>query len=201
MHKHSLYTLATAAMAAIFLVSCTATRMEADGTLAPQPWEENEGETPDSSAEWQEPEIYESGEVGTSSDLYGEEVIAELGVPYEESVSFEPKLRYNVVYFEYNRSQIKEEGREVLRNHAEYLRSNPNAKAILEGHTDERGSASYNIALGERRALSVRNFLLAHQVPTIQVTWVSYGEERPAVDGTSNEDYAQNRRVEILYRQ
>ena len=64
--------------------------MEADGTLAPQPWEENEGETPDSSAEWQEPEIYESGEVGTSSGLYGEEVIAELGVPYEESWALIP---------------------------------------------------------------------------------------------------------------
>ena len=154
--------------------------MGADGALAPQPWEESEGETTDSSTEWQEPEVYESGEVGTSSALYGEEVIAELGVPYEESVSFGPKLRYNVVYFDYNRSQIKEEGREVLRNHAEYLRSNPNAMAVLEGHTDERGSASYNIALGERRALSVRNFLLAHQIPTIQITWVSYGEERPA---------------------
>ena len=106
-----------------------------------------------------------------------------------------------MVYFEYNRSQIKEEGREVLRNHAEYLRSNPNVIAILEGHTDERGSASYNIALEERRALSVRNFLLAHQVPTIQITWVSYSEERPTVDGTTDEDYAQNRRVEILYRQ
>ena len=145
--------------------------MEADGTLAPQPWEENEGETPDSSAEWQEPEIYESVEVGTRSDLYGEEVIAELGVPYEESVSFYPKLRHNVVYFDYNRSQIKEEGHEVLRNHAEYPRSNPNAMAVLEGHTDERGSASYNIAPGERRALSVRNILLAHQVPTTQITW------------------------------
>ena len=89
----------------------------------------------------------------------------------------------------------------MLRNHAEYLRSNPNAMAILEGHTDERGSASYNIALGERRTLSVRNFLLAHQIPTTQITWVSYGEERPAVGGTSDEDYAQNRRVEILYKQ
>ena len=175
--------------------------MEADGTLAPQPWEENGGETPDTFAEWQEPEVYESGEVGTITDLYGEEVIKELGVPYEESVSFDPKLRYNVVYFNYNRSQIMDEGREVLRNHAEYLRSNPNAKSILEGHTDERGSAGYNIALGERRALSVRNFLLAHQVPATQITWVSYGEERPAVEGESDEDYELNRRVEILYAQ
>ena len=195
MHKHSLYALATAAMTAIFLVSCTATKT--DWMLPPPLWEE----ALDFSAKWDESEIHESGEVGTSTDLYGEGVIAELGVPYEESVSFDPKLRYNVIYFDFNRSQIKGYGHKVLHNHARYLRSNPNTKVALEGHTDERGSAGYNLALGERRALSARDFLLVLQVPPTQITWVSYGEEKPAVEGKNDEDYARNRRVEILYRQ
>ncbi len=199
--RRFLYTFPAAALVAVFLVNCTATKIEADGTLAPQPWEEARAETPAPPDEWEDLTVYESGEVGVTSDLYGEEVIAELGMPYEESVRFDPQLRYNVVYFEFNRSQIKTEGREVLRSHAEYLRSDPNAQVVLEGHTDERGSANYNLALGGRRALSVRNFLLAHQVPATQITWISYGEEKPATDGTTDAAYAQNRRVEILYGQ
>jgi peptidoglycan-associated lipoprotein len=78
---------------------------------------------------------------------------------------------------------------------------NPRRRIRLEGHTDERGSREYNIGLGERRALSVRRYLLLQGVSSDQLTTVSYGEERPAVLGSNEQAWAQNRRVELVYRQ
>jgi len=69
----------------------------------------------------------------------------------------------------------------------------------LEGHADERGSREYNIGLGERRAQAVRRLLLLQGVSAGQISTVSFGEERPAADGSSESAYAQNRRVEIIY--
>jgi peptidoglycan-associated lipoprotein len=71
----------------------------------------------------------------------------------------------------------------------------------LEGHTDERGSREYNIGLGERRAQTVRRALLAQGVAESQITTVSYGEERPAVEGSDEAAFAQNRRVELVHAQ
>jgi peptidoglycan-associated lipoprotein len=71
----------------------------------------------------------------------------------------------------------------------------------LEGHTDERGSREYNIGLGERRAQTVRRALLVQGVAEAQITTVSYGEERPAVAGSDEAAFAQNRRVEFVYAQ
>jgi len=77
----------------------------------------------------------------------------------------------------------------------------PTARVRLEGHTDERGSREYNIGLGERRAQTVRRALLVQGVAEAQITTVSYGEERPAVEGSDEAAYAQNRRVELVYAQ
>ncbi len=77
----------------------------------------------------------------------------------------------------------------------------PTARVRLEGSTDERGTREYNIGLGERRAQVVRNALLAQGVAAAQITTVSYGEERPAVEGHDEAAYAQNRRVEFVYPQ
>jgi peptidoglycan-associated lipoprotein len=107
----------------------------------------------------------------------------------------------NVVYFEYDSSEIRSEYLPVVAAHAGYLVKYPTARVRLEGHTDERGSREYNIGLGERRAQTVRRALQAQGVAESQIATVSYGEERPAVEGTDETAYAQNRRVELVQAQ
>jgi peptidoglycan-associated lipoprotein len=104
----------------------------------------------------------------------------------------------NLVYFEYDSSEIRADYVSVVAAHAAYLTRYPTARVRLEGHTDERGSREYNIGLGERRAQTVRKALLLQGVAESQVTTVSYGEERPAVEGSDESAFAQNRRVEIV---
>ena len=92
-----------------------------------------------------------------------------------------------VVYFEYDSSEIRAEYLEVVAAHAAYLAKYPNARVRLEGHTDERGSREYNIGLGERRAQTVRSALMLQGVADSQIATVSYGEERPAVEGSGEQ--------------
>jgi peptidoglycan-associated lipoprotein len=107
----------------------------------------------------------------------------------------------SVIYFDYDSSEIRGEYVEVVAAHAAYLVKYPTAKVRLEGHTDERGSREYNIGLGERRAQAVRRALASQGVADTQIATVSYGEERPAVAGSDDSAYAQNRRVELAYSQ
>jgi peptidoglycan-associated lipoprotein len=107
----------------------------------------------------------------------------------------------NVVYFDYDSSEIQQQYLAVVSANASYLVKYPTAHVRLEGNTDERGSREYNIGLGERRAQVVRRALLAQGVADAQITTVSYGEERPAVEGHDEAAYAQNRRVEFVYAQ
>ena len=117
-----------------------------------------------------------------------------------DSAQQDPLLSELVVYFDYDRSEIRPEFNDVLAAHAAYLAERPTAQVRLEGHTDERGSREYNIGLGERRAQAVRRVLLLQGAATDQISTVSYGEERPAVLGSDEQSYGQNRRVEIVYR-
>ncbi len=87
----------------------------------------------------------------------------------------------------------------VINAHAKHLAAFGAARVRLEGHTDERGSREYNIALGERRAQAVRRALLLQGAADSQLTTVSYGEERPAAEGSDEAAYEKNRRVEIVY--
>jgi peptidoglycan-associated lipoprotein len=104
-----------------------------------------------------------------------------------------------IIYFDYDRAEIKSEYVPVIAAHAKYLNANSARKVRLEGHTDERGSREYNIGLGERRAQAVRRALMLQGVADTQITTVSYGEERPAVAGSDETAYARNRRVELVY--
>jgi len=105
-----------------------------------------------------------------------------------------------IVYFEFDRSEIRPEFNAMLAAHGEYLANVATATVRLEGHADERGSREYNIGLGERRALAVRQVLLLQGAQPSQVTTVSYGEERAAVFGSDEESYSRNRRVELVVR-
>lgn len=107
----------------------------------------------------------------------------------------------NVVYFEFDSSEIAPQYVQLVAAHAAFLVKYPTARVRLEGHTDERGSREYNIGLGERRAQTVRRALMVQGVAEAQITTVSYGEERPAVEGSDEAAFAQNRRVEMVYTQ
>jgi peptidoglycan-associated lipoprotein len=104
-----------------------------------------------------------------------------------------------VVYFDYDSAELKSESAAVVAAHAKYLSTSSSLKLRLEGSTDERGSREYNVGLGERRAQSVRKALLLQGVAESQITTLSYGEERPAVDGHDEAAWAKNRRVEFAY--
>lgn len=104
-----------------------------------------------------------------------------------------------IVYFDYDRAEIKPEYVPVVAAHAKYLNGNAQRNVRLEGHSDERGSREYNIGLGERRAQAVRRALMLQGVTENQITTVSYGEERPAVSGSDETAYGKNRRVELVY--
>jgi peptidoglycan-associated lipoprotein len=108
-------------------------------------------------------------------------------------------LATRVVYFDFDSSEIKGTGTDVVAAHAKYLARHSDQRVRLEGHTDERGSREYNIGLGERRAQSVRRALLLQGASDAQISTVSYGEERPAVPGHDEAAWAKNRRVEIMY--
>jgi peptidoglycan-associated lipoprotein len=108
-------------------------------------------------------------------------------------------LAKRTIYFDFDSSEIRGEGTDIVAAHAKYLASRGGIKVRLEGHTDERGSREYNIGLGERRAQAVRRALMLQGVTEAQITTVSYGEERPAVQGSDEAAYAKNRRVELVY--
>lgn len=99
------------------------------------------------------------------------------------------------VFFAYDRSDISSEGRLTLERQAQWLRRYPNVIVTIEGHTDERGTREYNISLGQRRAETVRNILIALGIPVSRIATISYGKERPEVPLSDQEPYAQNRRA------
>ena len=103
-----------------------------------------------------------------------------------------------IVYFDFDKATLKSDARALLLAHAERLKDNP-TDVRLEGHADERGSREYNMALGERRAKAVRDFLILQGVSRGDLEVISYGEERPLALGSNESAWAQNRRVEIKY--
>lgn len=131
----------------------------------------------------------ESMGIGGSSEFAGEKL--------DDPASI---LAKRVVYFDFDRSEIKDEFRNIIRAHATYLANHPSASVVLEGHADERGSREYNIGLGERRANAVRRFLSLQGASSSQLEAVSYGEERPVAFGHDESSWKLNRRVEIVYQ-
>ena len=105
-----------------------------------------------------------------------------------------------IFYFEFDQAIVKRVGHEELNKHAQVLADDGYMRVRLEGHADERGTREYNLALGERRANAVRAYLVAEGASRSQIEVISYGEEKPANSGHNESSWAQNRRVEIVYR-
>lgn len=122
------------------------------------------------------------------------------GSPFDDPSS---PLYQRVIYFAYDASAIDPKYANLLRAHADYLARtpsvSPSVSLVLEGHSDERGTREYNLALGERRANAVQSFLMAEGVPAQKMRTLSYGEERPAEIGSGERSYSLNRRVELVY--
>ncbi|WP_317929114.1 peptidoglycan-associated lipoprotein Pal [Halioxenophilus sp. WMMB6] len=119
--------------------------------------------------------------------------IDDSGVMAEEE---EPVVLGTVFYFDFDKYQLKSEARALLTAHAEQLIASPR-QIRLEGHADERGSREYNMALGEKRATAVKEFLVLQGVDPALIETISYGEEKPVALGANEESWALNRRVEL----
>lgn len=105
-----------------------------------------------------------------------------------------------VVYFDFDSFVVKDEYRSVVEAHARRMSADRKRRMIVEGHTDERGGREYNLALGQKRSEAVKRALSLLGVPESQLEAVSFGEEKPAVQGSDESAFARNRRVEITYR-
>lgn len=105
-----------------------------------------------------------------------------------------------VVFFDYDSYIIKPEYQSVVDNQARYLKADRGRKAMIEGHTDERGGREYNLALGQKRSEAVRRALTLLGVADSQIEAISYGKEKPAAIGNDEDAYSKNRRAEIAYR-
>jgi peptidoglycan-associated lipoprotein len=109
------------------------------------------------------------------------------------------EVTLETAYFDFDKSDLRQDTREVLTRNAEILLKSKNgAKVKIEGHCDERGSAEYNLALGERRAKSALQYLITLGVKADRLSYISYGKEKPAVDGHDEAAWAKNRRAEFV---
>ena len=105
-----------------------------------------------------------------------------------------------VVYFDFDSFVVRTDDRQVVEAHARFLQANKNRRVTLEGNTDDRGGREYNLALGQKRSEAVRRSLNLLGVGDGQIEAISYGEEKPAAGGASEDAYSKNRRVEFKYQ-
>ncbi|MFB6260651.1 MAG: peptidoglycan-associated lipoprotein Pal [Thiohalorhabdaceae bacterium] len=138
---------------------------------------------------------------GATAEGLGSEETAE-GAELDEGAKADAeaaKPEDHRVFFEFDSAKLSDQARELIRAHADYLKAHPAIQVTLEGHTDERGSREYNLGLGERRARSVRRILVVNGVSSERLDLVSFGEEKPLMEGSTEEAYSRNRRVKLAY--
>ncbi len=135
----------------------------------------------------------------TTTETRTETRAAERGPYTVEDLDRDQCLRQRVIYFDFDKTDIKSQFQAAIGCHAKYLRQFPGARVTLEGNADERGTREYNLGLGERRGNSVGSALGAAGASASQLNTVSYGEERPVCKEHNEECWQKNRRVEIVY--
>ena len=125
----------------------------------------------------------------------------DLGIPQPEPIRVEPDQMVSdlqTVHFGFDRAELSEEARAVLDSNYEWLREHPGVHVLIEGHCDERGTVEYNLNLGQRRADSVREYLISKDLDAATLHTISYGEERPLDEGHNESAWTKNRRVQFL---
>lgn len=196
--KFSTYSIPLVVMGMVMLLSgCAglkdAAKKDVDANLKAQPEQplvssENKDAVATSSVTSSKPDMVAmQGESGNSA-AYG---------PLDGATGL---LSKRVIYFDYDSANVSSDSKAIIGAHAQYLQNNKTAQVLLEGHTDARGSREYNMALGERRALTVQQIMLLTGVSREQIELVSYGEEQPAEQGDNEDAWSKNRRVELVYR-
>ena len=126
--------------------------------------------------------------------------VAPVEIMTTETTAAGPVGAARIIYFDYDSFTINAEFQGAIEMHARFLTANKSRKIAIEGHTDERGGREYNLALGQKRAEAVRRSLALLGVAETQVEAVSFGKEKPAMTGNTEEAFAKNRRAEINYR-
>ncbi len=116
------------------------------------------------------------------------------------AVTEEKPSRFEDVLFDYDKSTLREDGKRTCQEIAAYMKSHPRSSLLIEGHCDERGTAEYNLALGERRATAVKNYLVSLGVPKGALSTVSFGKERPLDPGHNEGAWARNRRAHFILK-
>ena len=116
------------------------------------------------------------------------------------AVTEEKLSQFDDVRFDFDKSEVKEDGRKTCQVVADYLKKHPQAKMLIEGHCDERGTAEYNMALGERRATAVMTYLVSLGVPKAALSTVSFGKEKPLDPGHDEGAWAKNRRAHFVLK-
>jgi peptidoglycan-associated lipoprotein len=167
--------------------------------VEPRPAEAKpEAESPDKTAALEK-------EKGLSQENLREEALREKALREEaarkEAAAREAALKaakLEPIYFEFDQWSLREDQKEVMMKNSQWLKANPNAKVRLEGHCDERGTAEYNLALGQKRAEAAKAFLEGLGISNQRMATISYGEERPMDAGHNEASWAKNRRVDVL---
>lgn len=154
--------------------------------------------TSEEASETQTAAAGESGIDGTTRRAQEQAAEAEARAAAAAERMMRAALTTTVFYFDFDVSEFRPADRDVLTYHAQDLAANPRKRIRLEGHADERGTREYNLALGERRANAILNYLIVNGAARSQIEVVSYGEERPAQQGENERAWQQNRRVEVV---
>ena len=152
----------------------------------------------------------DSGSAPAAEETYGQQQPVEQLSPVETArpadvdpgvaVTEEQVSSFADVLFEFDRFDLTESGKKISQEVAAHMRKNPGAKLLIEGHCDIRGTAEYNMALGDRRAASVQNYLVSLGIPAAALSTTSYGKERPLDSDTSDAAHAKNRRAHFVLK-
>jgi len=179
--------LVAGSICAIALTACSSTQEQPVETV-PEPATEFQNQAEDNSS-------------SQANDAQVDTSASQLPTTFARNALDDPSspLSQKIIYFDFDQSSILPEYMAVIADHAQYLSDFADVKVRLEGHADERGTREYNVALGERRAKSVRRLLLLQGASANQVSIISYGEELPAALAHDEEAWSLNRRVEFVY--
>lgn len=191
MSVNKLGKFAVIGLSAAWIAGCSTTATDTDSSTVAEDAASTEqaNESTDSSDQ-----AFGAGEEGALTSVIVEETEATEETAMDSLAGVE-----TVFYFDFDKSIVRPESREALAKHAEYLVTNPDARIVLEGHADERGTREYNMALGERRAKAISRYLTIQGVAASQIETVSFGEEVPVAFGHDSNAWQLNRRVEVRY--